>query len=170
MDIKVSTEEQIKKDLVINDADLATELKDHATKQFYWGSMWARAIRAERAQKFAVETLEAELCQQFRLTMLETKPGERVTEKMLKEYIHNHPAYKEAYEKLIQLGLVSDMFSVAKDAFESRSRLLLELAKQDSANKFYENEVRNMRAEFERREDEKLRRRKNQDETGGSNE
>lgn len=152
-------EKEIREALTINDADLQNELREHSVKQFYYGSMWARSLRAERAQKLAVETLEAELCQQFRKMMAEERPTERVTEKMLKEYINNHPEYKAAQEKLIQLGLVSDLFAVAKDAFESRARLLLELAKFDASNKFYENEVRNMQAEFERREEEKARKR-----------
>ena len=158
-------EKEIKEALVIQEAELPSELKDQSTKQFYYGAMWARAVRAERAQKLTVETTEAELSQEFRQLMLAEKPTERVTEKMLKEYIANHPKYKAEQEKLIQLGLVCDMFSVAKDAFEVRAKMLIELARQDASQRFYENEVKAMKEEFERREEAKVRKRAKKEET-----
>lgn len=150
-------EKEVKEALVIHDEDLSTELKEQATKQYYYGAMWARAVKAERTQKLLVDTIEAELSQEFRQLMLAENPKERVTEKMLKEYIGNHPKSKAEQEKLIQFGMVSDMFNIAKSAFESRGRMLLELAKQNAANKFYDDEYRNMRMEFERKEEEKVK-------------
>jgi hypothetical protein len=152
-------EKDISEALVIHDEDLDRELKEQATKLFYWGSLWARAVKAERTQKLAVEALEAELSQKFRAKMLEENPKERVTEKMLKEYVTGHPTYQSEQSKLVQLGLVSDMFNVAKTAFESRGRMLLELAHRAAENKFYENQYRAMREEFERSQEEVARKR-----------
>lgn len=147
----------IKESLQINDTDLATELKEQATQMFYYGSMWARALRAERQQKLIVESLEASLSKEFRELMLTTDPGTRVTEKMLKEFIAGHPKYIESQQKLIQAGYIADTFNVAKTAFESRGRMLLELSRQLGDSKFYDAEYTNMKNEFERREEKKSR-------------
>lgn len=148
---------EIKESLQINDADLPTELKEHSTQMFYYGSMWARALRTERQQKLVVESLEAELSKEFRELMLETEPGTRVTEKMLKEFIAGHPKYVEAQQKLIQAGYIADTFNVAKTAFESRGRMLLELSRQSGDSRFYDNEFKAMREEFALKEEKKSR-------------
>lgn len=148
-------EGEIREALFIHDEDLDKELKEQSTKQYYYGAMWARAMKAERAQRLTVDTLDAELCKEFRIQMATDNPKERITEKMLKEYIMGHPKYKDEQLKLIQLGMVADMFNVAKGAFESRGRMLLELSKRTAENKFYEGQYRAMRSEFERSEEEK---------------
>ncbi len=147
-------EAEIKEALLIHDEDLDKELKEQATQQFYYGSLWARAMKAERAQRLAAESIEAELCTEFRTKMFSENPKERITEKMLKEYLYGHPDYKEEQLKSIQLGMVADMFNVAKIAFESRGRMLIELSKRTAENKFYEGQYRAMREEFDRKQEE----------------
>lgn len=156
---KNATEERLKLDLAINDEDLPNELREQATKFFYWGSLWARALRAERQQKLKVEETEAELSKQFRQFMLESEPGTRITERMLNEYVSNHPQYIEEQGKYVKLEYVADMFNVARIAFESRGRMLIELAKRSDANRFFENEATNLSNEFIRREEKKLEKR-----------
>jgi len=150
-------EAEIKEALAIHDEALDIELKEQATQQFYYGSLWARAMKAERTQRLTVDSVEAELCQEFRIKMANDNPKERITEKMLREYIVNHPKYKEEQLKSIQLGMVADMFNVGKTAFESRGRMLLELSKRNAENKFYDQQYRNMREEFDRQEEANAR-------------
>jgi hypothetical protein len=157
---KRDVETEIKEELTINDADLETELKEQSIKFFFRGSQWAKAIRGERQQKLLVEQTEAELSKEFRELRFKTDPTTRITEKMLKEFINGHPKYKEAQQKLIQLGYVADLLNVVKSAFESRGRMLLEMARSVGENKFYEKEFHNMEAEFIRREDKKAEKRK----------
>lgn len=158
--IKRDLDLEVKESLQINDADLPTELKEQSVQMFYYGSMWARALRAERQQKLIVESLEADLSKEFRTLMLETEPGTRVTEKMLKEFIAGHPKYVESQQKLIQAGYIADTFNVAKTAFESRGRMLLELSRQSGDSKFYAAEYANMREEFALKEEKKSRKAK----------
>lgn len=174
-EIKRSVELDVQNGLIIHDEDLGKELQEQATKQFYWGAMWARSMRAERTQRLTVETLEAELCKEFRIKMFKENPKERITEKMLKEYIAGHPSYQEEQSKLIQLGMVADMFNVAKGAFESRGRMILELSKRTAENKFYEGQYRAMREEFDRKQEDDARKKSNKKKTinkeeGGINE
>jgi len=152
-ELKYTTEEKLKDELAINDADLNIELKEQSTRFFYWGTLWAKALRAERQQKLLVEQIEAELSKDFRQKMLETDPALRITEKMLREFINGHPKYQEEQKVLIDKGYYADILSVAKTAFESRGRMLLEMSRQIGENKFYEREFINMKAEFERREE-----------------
>ena len=154
-------ETDIKEALIIRDEQMDIELKEQATKQFFYGSLWARAMKAERAQRLAAESLEAGLCKELRIKMLTEAPKERITEKMLKEYITDHPDYKEEQLKLIQLGMVADMFNVAKSAFESRGRMILELSKRTAENKFYEGQYRAMREEFDRKVEDDVRKKSN---------
>lgn len=158
-EVKNVTEERLQEDLAINDEDLATELREQATKFFYWGSLWARALKAERQQKLKVQEAEATLSQEFRRHMLETEPGVRVTERMLNEYVSNHPQYTEEQQQYIKLEYIADLFNIARIAFESRGRMLTELSKRAESNKFFENETKNMENEFIRREEKKLEKR-----------
>ncbi len=155
--IKKDINDEIKETLQINDADLNSELKEQSVHLFYYGSTWAKALRAERQQKLIVESLEAELSKEFRELMLQTDPGVRVTEKMLKEFIAGHPKYAEAQQKLIHLGFIADTFNVAKMAFESRGRMLLELYRQSGDSRFYAAEYENMKNEIELKETKKTR-------------
>jgi hypothetical protein len=152
---KRDIDSEIKTALQINDADLLTELKEQSTHLFYYGSMWARAIRAERHQKLVVEGLESELSREFRDVMRQSDPTTSVTVKMLKEFLDGHPTYIEAQQKLVQAGYIADMFNVAKSAFESRGRMLLELARQTGDSRFYNAEYQAMKGEFELREEKK---------------
>jgi hypothetical protein len=165
--VRKDIEGDLKKELEINDADIATELREQSTKFFFYGTLWARALRAERQQKLIVESLEASLSKEFRELMLRTEPGTRVTEKMLKEYISGAPLYQEAQQKLINAGYSADLFNVAKTAFESRGRMLLELSRQTGENKFYDREFLNMKDEFERREEKKAKGRSKKAESKG---
>ena len=150
-------EEQIQEDLVIDETSLRQELLDQPSHVFYWGSMWARASRARRKQKLDIEQLEAELSKDFREAMLKSEPGARVTEKMIREFLDGHPKYQKVQLQLIQASYMEDMFSVAKDAFKSKGQSLLELSKSEAEQKFYANEMKAMREEYETRESKKTR-------------
>lgn len=158
--IKKDIEGDLKKELEINDADITTELKEQSTRFFYYGTLWARALRRERQQKLLVESLESEISKEFRDLMLQTDPTTRITEKMLREYTTGHPKYQEAQKNLISAGYSADLFNVAKTAFESRGRMLLELSRQSGESKFLDNEYSNMRKEFELKEEKKTKSRK----------
>ena len=156
---KSEVEKEIKEELKIDDANVPGELKEHATKFYYYGTMWARALKAERHQRLYVDALEANLAKEFREMMLRDEPGTRITEKMLKEFVANHPKYIEEQKKLIHLEFVADIFNTARMAFESRGRMLLELSKITNETKFYDNEYAAMRKEFELREEKKAQKR-----------
>jgi hypothetical protein len=161
MSIEVTTEKkreiekEIQEELKIDDANVPAELKEHATHFFYYGQCWARALKAERHQRLFIDALEASLAKEFREMMLRDEPGTRITEKMLKEFVSNHPKFVEESQKLIQLEFVADIFNTARMAFESRGRMLLELSKVTNESKFYDNEYSAMRKEFELREEKK---------------
>lgn len=146
---KKDLEEEIRKALAIDETSLKEELKSQPSKHFHFGTLWAKALKAERAQRLAVEVCEAELSKEFRQEMAKISPSERITEKMVREYVSNHPTYKAEQEKLIMLGAYADILGVAKVAFESRAKILLELARQQAVDMFYEAELKKMREEFE---------------------
>lgn len=156
---KKEVENEIKEELKIDDANVPGELKEHATRFYYYGSMWARALKAERHQRLFIDALEASLAKEFREMMLKDEPGTRITEKMLKEFVSNHPKFIEESRKLIHLEYVADIFNTARMAFESRGRMLLELSKQTNETKFYNHEYENMRREFELKEEKKAAKR-----------
>jgi len=157
---KSTLDDKLLAELVINDADIYGELAQHSVKQHYWGSMWARAVRQRRTAELDLEALEATLSKTFREQMAESEPATRITEKMIKEYVTGHPSYTDESKKVIHLEYLANIFGVAKNAFESRGRMLIELSKQTAEGKFYEREYTNMKNEFERREEETSKRRR----------
>ena len=157
---KVDYEKEIQTDLEINEDNLPEELVNQSSDMFYWGSMWARAAKARRKSKLELDILDASLSKEFREIMLKTNPEVRVTERMLNEYLNGHPKMQEGHQKFINASYLEDMFGVANTAFKQRGQVLLELAKSNAENKFYENELRTMREDFERKEEKKIKKMK----------
>lgn len=148
---KKKAEDQIQEGLTIDDTKLTEELKGQPGLFFYYAAMSARASRARRKEKLRAKEAEAGLVKEFRQKMNKEQLGTRVTEKMVDEYLSEHPDYIAMNSRLIDLEYMEDMLTLARDAFKERHQVLIELSRTMSDEKVYGNEIAVMREEFEKR-------------------
>jgi len=160
-DEKRTSEGQISDALQIDETKLEDELLRQPSLFFYWSMAWALSARKRRMQKLATRQIEAELTKGFRMEMAAENPGLRVTEKMINDYLAEHPAYHEAQKELIKAEYMEDMLNVAKDAFKEKFNVLLELYRNQSdvqVNEF--TTVKAFKDEIKEREKTRKRRTK----------
>jgi len=155
---KMEVETEIQGELEIDSTDLSAELTRSPSKYFYWGTCFSLAAQKARMQKLRTEETEARLSKEYRKLMADEDPKTRVTEKMINEYLSEHPDYRAAKEEEIQAEYMSDMLNVAKDAFRQRGISLLELVKAQREDQFSLNEFKTFKTELEQREEKKHKR------------
>lgn len=151
-------ENEIKNALDISQDDLTLELIDQPSLYYYYACGWALASRKRRMVRMKLKETEAELGKELKHILRADDPKVRVTERMLDDYMAQHPKYKEALENLIQAEYTESVFEVAKDAFKERYGALIELSKSHGEERIYGNEINILKNEMERRDD-KVRKR-----------
>lgn len=149
---ELKVENEIQKELEIDEKDISSELGRQPSKFFYWATTWALASRKSRKIRLKRREVEARLSKEYRLVMKEDDPKLRVTEKILDDYLAEHSEYKVACEEEIQAEYMADMLGVAKEAFKVRSQALVELSRSSIEEKFYGNEVKAFATEIEVRD------------------
>jgi len=148
-----TVEVEIQDELSIDETKLEEEVVRQPSKSFYWSAMWARAAKARRRQQLRLRELEATLTQQYRAGIAADDPKFRVTERIVEDYLVQHPDYKAEKILTIDKEYAEDMLSVAKDGFRQRGQALIELIrllKDDGRASRDELEI--MRKEMELRE------------------
>ncbi len=155
---KLQVENEIKGALEINSDELDIELQEQPSLYYYYACGWAVSSKRRRMLKMKLKETEAELGNEFKHILKADDPKARVTERMLDDYLSQHPKYREALVNLIQAEYMESVFEVAKDAFKERYGALIELSKSRGEEKIYGNEMKILRDEMERR-DEKVKRR-----------
>ena len=160
-EIKSKTMEgEISAALNIDETKLSEELIRQPSLFFYWSTGWALAAKKRRIIKLQVRETEAALTREFRERMIIENSGLRVTEKMISDYLAEHPKYKEAAIEQIKAEYIEDMLSAGKDAFKQRGQVLLELSRNSgdlAANEF--STIKALREELEAREETKPKKR-----------
>lgn len=158
---KKGIEEQISDALEIDETKIEDELLRQPSLFFYWSMGWALAARKRRLQKLSLRKLEAELTQQFRTEMLKENPGLRLTEKMINDYLAEHPAFYAAQQELIKAEYTEDMLNVASLALKQKHQALLELHKNQQETSISEyNTVKAFKDEIKEQERRRSRRKK----------
>jgi len=147
-----STEQEIRDALSINEDDIANDLIDQPALYYYYACGWAIAAKQRRLSKIRLKEIEAELGREYKELVRSEDSKARVTERMLDDYLAEHPIYKESLTNLIQAEYKEAIFEVAKDAFKERYGVLIELSKSRGEEKFYANELSVMKKEMERRD------------------
>ncbi len=159
---KKSIESEILEDLEIDETKLNEELQKQPGKFFYYTSQWARAARSRRRTKLNAAEREAVLAKEYREIIAKETPGQRVTERMLTDYLNNHPEYLKLQEDIIKSEYMEDVLEATRDSMRQRHQVLLELSRAAHEERIYGNDITSvagMRAEFEEREARKSRKR-----------
>ena len=160
---ELKVENEIQKELEIDESNIVNELIRHPSKFFYWATTWALASRKSRKIRLKRREVEARLSKEYRIVMREDDPKFRVTEKILDDYLAEHSDYKAACEEEIQAEYMADMLGVAKEAFKVRSQALVELSRSMVEEKFYGNELKSFETELKARDVQTRRKRKEQE-------
>jgi hypothetical protein len=122
-----TVESKIQDDLEIDETKLDEELTRQPSRFFYYASLWALAGRAAKQAKLKTDETEAKLCREYKQRMGVEDPKLRVTEKMLNDYVAEHPDFHAIKAIQVQEEYKVDMLGIAKDAFRQRAQALVEL-------------------------------------------
>ena len=122
-------EKRILKELEINESKLNGELKNEPLKFFYWGHLWAKAFRAKSGAKLRLDMIQAKLSNEYRQRMREINPRERPLVTMVESYVGEQAEYNSARSDLIHAEYAENVFAVAKEAFQQRHSILVEVSK-----------------------------------------
>ena len=112
-------------ELIINEDDLSTELKQQHLKFAVAGSKYATASKRTREGKILLAELEAQLRDKIRGQLI--AEGQRPTEGILNERLLLEPAYKELRRKVSKLEYEEEEAKHDRDALRMRKDLLLQL-------------------------------------------
>lgn len=155
-DTTKTMESEISEALSINETKINEELLRQPSLFYYYSVGWALAAKKRRMVRLQVRETEAILTREFRELMTSENPALRLTEKIVNDYLAEHPKYKEAAIEQIKAEYTEDMLSAAKDAFKQRGQALLELSR--NSGDLASNEFATMaalRGELEQREGDK---------------
>jgi len=150
-----AVEEQIKEDLRIDDTNLQEELRRQPGKYFYWSVVRAKASEKRRMKSMNLKEVDAKLEREVRERM-SSGPKIKITERMLDEYLSEHPEHKAANSEVIKAQYAEDLLEACVEAFKERHYALIEIVKSRESEKIMKNEFEVMRKELE--EQEKSRR------------
>jgi hypothetical protein len=149
-------ERRIQEELDIDETKLDEELLRQPSRFFYWASAWCLAGREAKKSKIRTDEIEAKLCREYKEKMAKEDSKLRVTEKMLNDYVAEHPEFKASKEIQAQEEYKVDVLGVAKDAFRQRSQALIELFKTTKDQGYLEREgFKAMQEELEERRSRK---------------
>ncbi len=76
------------------------------------------------------------------------EPSVRVTEKMIKEFVVEHPAYIDAKKAEIESEYLKDILASGREAFRERHQALIELNGIINAERIDNTVFENMKDEF----------------------
>lgn len=123
--------DQAKKDLAIDPANLNKAMIDQLGFFVHYSGMAIKARRALDEAKNRLEIAEAALKSKVRQEL--TDAGGKFTEGQIDAQVKVNPAYRSAVAKVIELTEVKGYCDTVKEAFEQRKYLLLQLAKDATA-------------------------------------
>jgi len=159
-ELKKGVEGQISEALRINETKIEEELLRQPSLFFYWSMGWALAARKRRMHKLAARRVEAELTKEFRLTMSRENPGLRLTEKMINDYLSEHPTFQESQTELIKSEYTEDMLNIASVALKEKHQILIELHKNNDDVQLSEfSTIRAFKDEVKQRERKRSKKR-----------
>jgi hypothetical protein len=145
-------EDKIREDLTIDETNLGTDLKQQASKFFYWATMRAKAAAKSRQSRTYLDAMKAEVGKKFKDTMAGDDPKVRVTERMLDDYLDTHDQIKAAREALINAQYGEEMLDTAVEAMRQKHYALIELIRSREAERMLTNEYDKMKRDFEEQE------------------
>jgi hypothetical protein len=148
-------------DIEIDDTDLGGEMARQPSRYFYWGSAWSRATAFAKKMKVALKETEARLANAFRVEMTQQKPGTRVTDSLIQDYLHTHEEWKVAEEAVRRAEYNADLLDVAREALKQRHHSLQSLFKQNDESRLYGTEYQQVEAIRNVFEEREARRKKN---------
>jgi len=148
-------EEQIRKELDIDDTNIDGEVKRQAGKFFYWGTLLAHAAQRTRATKSHVDAIKADEAKKYKEQLAKEDPKIRVTERMLDDFLDTNPVVTAVKDSLIAAQYKEQMLDVAVDAFRQRHYALIELSKGRESERMMQNEYNLMKKDYEAREAKK---------------
>jgi hypothetical protein len=147
---KRTVEQEIERELEIDETKLAEELQRQPSRFFYYASAWARAQRKFRQAKLGLEALEAATAKKFRAECEANKVKSTVD--MVKDHCTLDEEVAAERGALIQAEYVTEMLEVAKQAFRQRATSLVELKRTRSEEEFYsEKGMERMQEEIDRK-------------------
>lgn len=150
-------EEQISKDLEIDDTNIDGELKRQPGRFFYWASLKAKAAQRVRQERASLDTMRAETGKKFKEAMAVEDPKLRVTERLLDDYLDINEDVAKRKASLISAQFNEDILDVAVDAFRQKHYALVEISKSKETERIAQNEFNLMKKDFEAREAKKRR-------------
>lgn len=126
-DLALTEEQQIKKDVSINIADLDNAMIEHPSLYVHYAFKTVEARRIYDRCKNTLEIIEATLSSIYRTEL--TKDGGKTTEAQIANAAKLDPRYKTANEGLIKAQAMWRFSEIAESAFVQRKDLILELAR-----------------------------------------
>ncbi len=123
----LTEEQQIKKDVSINIADLDNAMIEHPSMFVHYAFKTVEARRVFDRCKNTLEIIEATLSAQYRASLI--AEGGKTTEAQISTAVKLDPHYKRANEALIKSQAEWRFAEVAENAFVQRKDLILELAR-----------------------------------------
>ena len=132
MELKDDKEIVIKanKELTINLEKLDDELLKQPQLYLYWATAHVIAKKRKRMSRQELKELEAELSRNFRDSFAQMNPTLRPTERMINEFLADHPVYKEKYRDLVKDEYVDELLEAIRESFRIRGQILLEFLRE----------------------------------------
>ena len=126
----VLLEQKIVDELQLDETKLREDLKNQPLRLFYWGRMWAKALRAKKEARINLDRIEGRLSTEYRLKMSQINPRQRPILQMVEAYLNEQEEYNSAREALIKAEYAENILAVAKEAFQQRHSMLEEMSKR----------------------------------------
>ncbi len=117
---KKKTQKKILKDLDIPAGSLSNEFIKQAPKFAYWSFLFETAKKHRQSAKLSIDVFIAEKSKKL-------KKKNKLSDKAVENVVKSHSTYKKLYDAFIGCQYAEGVLSVAKEAFEQRSSMLVSL-------------------------------------------